>query len=209
MLLGVLLEERREIRACIADAASEVLQLGLREFVLGGFHGLHDLRLQAREVGGKCVRHEVRLPHAILAPLFEIRARADFAEKLLGLLERIAHLAHAVGIAQHLEEALLRLRIVKPVQRVAEAVLRDVHSDHPRRDALDGVRLVEDHEVVRKKVAALVVILLRDAAEAEEEQRVVHHHEVGAHELLAHALVMAARVVAAGLRRADVRLAAD
>ena len=131
-----------------------------------------------------------------------------FAKNSSAFSSDAADFAHAVGIAQHLEEALLRLRIVEPVQRVAEAVLRDVHADHPRRDRLDGVRLVEDHEVIRKKVAALVFVLLRDAAEAEEKKRVVHHHEVGAHELLAHALVMAARVVAAGLRRADVRLAA-
>ncbi len=95
----------------------------------------------------------------------------------------------------HLEEALLRLRIVKPLERIAQPVLRHRQPDLPRGHLFDGVRLVEDHEIIGEQISAFVFTLFAPrasaptrCAEVQEKERVIHHHHVRAQQPLSRPL---------------------
>ncbi len=96
----------------------------------------------------------------------------------------------------------------KPVEQVAQAAVGNLQAEMPRRHAFERVRLVEDDEVVVKKIAALGQFALRSGEKIEEERVIEHEHlrRVG---LLARALVKAFGAHAAGALRADVGLAAN
>src|SRR5205814_5596832 len=97
----------------------------------------------------------------------------------------------------------------KPLDRRAQSVLRNTDPNLARGGLLDGVRFVEDHEVVWEKVTALPPELLFRAAEQHEEQRVVNDDHVGGEQSFAGLLKKAASALAAGFHGADVRLAAN
>ena len=74
---------------------------------------------------------------------------------------------------------------------------------------LDRVGLIENDEVVWKKVAAFAFALLVWRSQKHEEQRVIDHDHVRGEKPLACLLIKAARTLPAGFSRADVRFAAD
>ena len=105
-----------------------------------------------------------------------------------------------------LEEPLAGARIVETLDRLTQTVLGERKTKVTRGDLLDGVRLVEDHEVIGEEIA---YPLLLGIAEKGEEESVVedkHLRRLGA---TACRLVEAPGIPAAGLRSAEVLLAAD
>ena len=87
--------------------------------------------------------------------------------------------------------------------------MRNADPDLARGDLLDGVRFVEDDEVVREKITALAFLLLFRAAEEHEEQRVIDDDDVRREQSFARLLEETIARLAAGLGRADVRFAAN
>ena len=73
---------------------------------------------------------------------------------------------------------------------------------------LDGVRFVENNEIVREQVTALPSDLFLGTAEKHEEERVIDHDRVRGEQSFPGLLEKAAATLTAAFHRADVRLAA-
>ena len=141
-------------------------------------------------------------------PRLKSSERSSRSKKRSAVVLGLEHEFHCVAAAQGRDDALLRARMKKPVEQIAQAAVGNFQPEMPRRHAFKSVRLVEDHEVVMEKITALLQFALR-AGEEIEEERVIEHQDLGHIGLLARALVKAFRAQAAGARRADVRLAAN
>ena len=74
---------------------------------------------------------------------------------------------------------------------------------------LDGVRFIENNEVIRKQKTALTFFLLLGIAKEHEEQSVIKHDHVCREQFLACLLIKTARILAASFLGADVRFAAN
>jgi hypothetical protein len=94
-----------------------------------------------------------------------LQLRLGGAEEGVHVFERLQHLAHAVLVADELEEAFAGLGIVEAAQLELDVRFADVQAEGARGDVFDGVRLVEDDEVAREEeVAVLAVVSSAEAS---------------------------------------------
>ena len=87
--------------------------------------------------------------------------------------------------------------------------MRNADPDLPRGDLFDGVRLIENDEIVREKKSAFAFLLFLGTAEEHEEQGVIDDDHVRGQKSFARLLKETARSLAARFARADVRFAAN
>ena len=113
-----------------------------------------------RRAGDLIVDH-LRFAHAIFAAFLEICSFLDRVEKTIGLLGERSGERHARSVARDGEKAFLRPRVVEPLDRRAQTVLRNSHADLARSHLFERVRFVEDQEVVREKITFLAFLLFR------------------------------------------------
>ena len=163
----------------------------------------------AGEARGDLVLDEIGFAHPAFAALLEIGPLVDSREKAIGFIDERRGQRHARGVARDGEKPFLGPRVVEPLDRGAQTVLRNADPDLARGDLLDGVGFVENDEVVREKIAFLALFLFLRAAQEHEKERVIKHDDVGCEQASSRLLEETARILPARFRRADVRFAAN
>ena len=171
-----LIDELADADAQAFHAPGGFLHLGLEDFVIHFPRFIREQPVQPGEGQVERVRRDARFPQAQLLGAIEIERALHLVEKEIGFLFRLQHKLHGLAAAQGRDDSFLRARMEQPVQHVAQAAMRDFQAEMPRRHGLQGVRLVEDDEVVVEKIAALLQHRLRPGQKVEEERVVEHDH---------------------------------
>jgi hypothetical protein len=143
MLWRALLQENRNAVARIANAPAELLQLRFQYFVVGAFNDVGNARLKRGQPRGNRVGNKFDIAHPKLAAFAKIRFRLDCGKKFVNVIDQFRRESHANCIAHHGEKTFAGARIVEPLDRRSQSVLRDADTDLLRRDLLDRVRFIE------------------------------------------------------------------
>src|SRR5271166_5101972 len=178
MVFRSLLKKIDDSASSFANSSPQILEFRFELFIFSLFYGGDDRRLNAGQAEGYTVGHKLGLTNAAFAPFTKVygllyvlkKAVHDFAT-LGGLFDRFRG-------SQNGEQALLRFRIIKPVERLFEAVLGDSQANLSRCDRFDSVRFVEDNKVVRKQVTGRPALHIAHAFQSQEKEGVVHHDNV-------------------------------
>ncbi len=178
MLWRALLQENRNAVSRIANAPAELLQLRFQYFVVGAFNNVGDARLKRGQPGGNRVGNKFDIAHPKLAAFAKIRFRLDCGKKLINVIDQFRRESHASRIAHYGEKTFASTRIVKPLDRRSQSVLRDADTDLLRRNLLDRVRFIENDEIIREQEPALAFFLHIGRSQQNEQQRVIEHDHV-------------------------------
>ncbi len=130
-----------------------------RYFVVGAFNNVGNARLKRGQPRGNRVRNKFDIAHPKLAAFAKIRFRFDCGKEFIDVIDQFRRESHADRIAHHGEKTFARARIVEPLDRRSQSVLRNADTDLPRRDLLDGVRFIENNEIIREQESALPFFL--------------------------------------------------
>src|SRR6478672_1660054 len=159
MLWCALLQENRNAVSRIANAPAELLQFRFQYFVVGAFNDVGNARLKRGQPRCNRVGDKFDIAHPKLAAFAKIRFQLDSGKKLVNVIDQFRREPHANRIAHHGEKSFARARIVEPLDRRSESILRYADTDLLRRYLLDGVRLIENNEIIREQEPALAFYL--------------------------------------------------
>jgi len=196
--------------ACAAELAGGVLEFGCARFVFA-FRGLGADEFAEFGEGGADIAaiDEAGFADAAFASALERALEGDLVEKTVRRREHLGDRFAGRAIFEGLKEAFFRSRIVEPLHHAAKSELGDFHADVAGGNLLDGVGLVENHEIVGKEESAGAIFRIIDGAEECEKKRVIEDDDMSLANAAAEGLVMAPRGWAACLWCAEVLLAAD
>src|SRR6266545_3788764 len=150
MFWRALLQENRNAVSRIANAPAELLQLRFQYFVVGAFNDVGNARLKRGQPRSDRVGDKFDIAHPKLAAFAKIRFRLDCGKKFINVIDQFRRESDANRIAHYGEKSFARARIVEPLDRRSQSVLRDDGADLPRSDLLDGVRFIENDEIIRE-----------------------------------------------------------
>src|ERR1043166_4046371 len=109
------LEKNGDTIARVADAAAELLELGLEEFVIGAFDDFGDARLERGQAARDRVRDKIDIAHPEFAAFAEIGFLFDRAEKFVDIIDELGGKPHALCITHHREEPFAGPRVIEPL----------------------------------------------------------------------------------------------
>src|SRR5262249_6472356 len=177
-------------------------------FVVGAFNDVSYTRLKRGQPRGNRVGNKFGIAHPKLAAFAKIRFRLNCREKFVNVIDKFRREPHANRIAHHGEKSFTRARVVKPLDRRSQSILRHADTDLLRGYLLDRVRFIENDEVVWEQEPAFPFFLYVGRSKQNEQQRVIEHDHVRREQTFACLLIETARILSAGLLSADVRFAA-
>src|SRR5262249_4551761 len=169
MLECTLLQENRNAVPGIAYAPAELLQLCFQDFVIRAFNNVGHPRLKRSQSGSNRVWNKLDIAHPKFAAFAKVRFRLHCGKKLINVIDQFRRESHANGISHHGKKSFARARIVKSLDGRSQAVLRYADTDLPRCDLLNGMRLIEDNEIIREQEPAFPVLLHVGGSEQNEQ----------------------------------------
>src|SRR5260370_36878106 len=135
-----------------ANSSPQFLEFGFKLFIISLFYGGDDRRLNPGQNERHAVRHQLRLANAALSPFTKICGLLHGLKKAVDDFATVGGFSDRFRSSQDGKQTLLRLRVIKPVERLFDAVLGDSQPNLSRGDRFDRVRFVENNKVGRKQV---------------------------------------------------------
>src|SRR5581483_8585113 len=179
VLRRALLQKNGVAFARVSYPPGEFLQLCFYNFVIRAFHHLGDSGLKSDQSPGNSVGNEIDISNPELAPFPEIAGRFDRIKKLLCVVDQFGGKAHTRRVPHHREKSFFGSGVVEALNGGSQPVLRNADADLLRRDLFDGVRFVEDDEIVGEKKTTLTALLFVRRTEQHEKQGVIEDNDVG------------------------------
>ena len=176
-------EEIGKPRARRAQTRGDIVELSLQSLLLGFCRGGSGRFGKARQAfRERTLRHGLREirrlvgADAAFTPLAEGAGAGQLVEEAVDLRNEIRCRGNPPALPRLLQEALAGAGVVEALDGLAQAVLGEVEAEMAGGDLLDGVCLVEDHEIIWKEVTEP---LLLGISQQGEEERVIENENVG------------------------------
>ena len=143
-----------------AETGGDFVELPLQSLLLGlPGGGSRRVGKPAQSLGQGTLRHGLGEvggavgAHAAFPPLTEGAGAGELLEEAVDLGKEVGRGGDRLVVPRLLEEPLAGARIVETLDRLTQTVLGERKTKVTRGDLLDGVRLVEDHEVIGEEIA--------------------------------------------------------